>query len=64
MNVARIGARRSAYKVLVGRSDRTRPRGRPYVDWRRILKLIFKTGDGEVWTGLLWFMIGTYGGRF
>jgi hypothetical protein len=29
------------------------------VDWRIILKLIFKTWDGEAWTGLFWLRIGT-----
>jgi hypothetical protein len=26
-----------------------------------ILKLIFKTWDGKVWTGLIWLRIGTGG---
>ena len=32
------------------------------VDWKIILKCIYKKWDGEVWTGLIWFRIRT-GGR-
>jgi hypothetical protein len=37
--------------------------GRPRLDMRIILKLIFKTWDGEAWTGLIWPRIGTGSGR-
>ena len=48
-------------RVLVGR-----PEGKSYledlvVDIWIILKLIFKKGDGEAWTGLIWLKIGTGG---
>jgi hypothetical protein len=32
------------------------------VDGRIILNWVFKTWDGEAWTGLIWFRIGTGGG--
>jgi hypothetical protein len=32
------------------------------VDGKIILKWIFSKLDGEAWTGLLWFRIGTGGG--
>jgi len=34
----------------------------PVVDGRIILKLIFKTSDGNTWTGSTWLRIGTGGG--
>ena len=33
------------------------------LDVRIILKLVFKKGVGELWTGLIWLRIGTSGGR-
>jgi len=32
------------------------------IDMRMILKLIFKKGDGEGWTGLVWLRTGAFGG--
>jgi hypothetical protein len=32
------------------------------VDGRIILKWIFKSAEGEAWTGLIWVKIGTGGG--
>jgi hypothetical protein len=36
--------------------------GHPCVDWRIILKWIFKKWDGDAWTELSWLRIGTNGG--
>jgi hypothetical protein len=58
-----MGDRRDAYWVLVGD---LRERGHLEdlgIDGRIILKLIFTKCDGEAWTGLLWFRIGTDGSR-
>jgi hypothetical protein len=63
-NVARMGARRSAYRILVGRTHGKRQLGRPSEDGRIISKWTFKTWDGEAWNGLPWFMIGIGGGHF
>jgi hypothetical protein len=57
-HVARMGDRRGAYRVLVGR-----PEGKSHledlgVDGKTILKWSFKTGMGA-WTGLIWLRIGS-----
>ena len=51
---------RGAHRVLVG--DLTRRELLEDVDRRIILKCIFFKRDGETWTGLLSFRIGTGGG--
>jgi hypothetical protein len=54
-HVARMGERRGAYRILLGKTEGVSPLGRPRldIDWRIILKWIFKTLDGEAWTGLI-----------
>ena len=37
--------------------------GDPDVDWRIILKWIFRKWEGAVWTGWSWLRIGTGGGH-
>jgi hypothetical protein len=44
--VARMGDRRGACRVLVGRLEGKRPLRRPRHKWGLILKLIFKKWDG------------------
>jgi hypothetical protein len=46
-HVVRMGERRCAYKILVGRPERRRPLGRPKRRWRIILEWVFKKRDGE-----------------
>jgi hypothetical protein len=50
-HVARIGEGRGVYRVLVGNPEGRRPLGRPGVDGRIILELIFGKWDVGVWTG-------------
>jgi len=58
-NVARMGDR----TVFWCGDLRERPRGRTRCRWI-ILKRIFKTLDGESWSGLICLWIGISGGRF
>jgi hypothetical protein len=55
--VARIGEKRNAYRLLVGKPERKRPLGRPSCMWVDNIKMDL----GEV-TGLVWLRIGTNGG--
>jgi hypothetical protein len=48
---------KNAYKILVGKPEKRIVLGG--VDWRRILKWISNKQGGRVWTGLIWFGIGT-----
>jgi hypothetical protein len=49
--------------VFEGKPEEKRPAGRPR-RVRIILKLFLDKLDGEVWTGLMWPMIGTSGRLF
>jgi hypothetical protein len=55
-----MGAKRTAYRILVGKPEGKGPLGRPRHD-RIILKWISERQDGVVWTGLIWLRIGTSG---
>jgi hypothetical protein len=61
-HVVHMGERRGADKVLVGKPEGKRPRGRPRPRWEEILKWFYKKLDGETWTGLIWLRVGTGGG--
>jgi hypothetical protein len=61
-HVARMGDRRGAYKVLVGRPEGKRVHVRRKHRWENKSKWIFKKWEGEFWTGLIWVRIGTGGG--
>jgi hypothetical protein len=56
-----MGDSRGAYRVLVRRAEGKRL-GKLGVE-RIILKWMLKKYEGEIGTGLIWFMIGTGGGR-
>jgi hypothetical protein len=58
-HLARMGEKRNAYRILVGK-----PEGKEdlNVSGRIILRWILEMQDGVVWTGLIWLRIGTSGG--
>jgi hypothetical protein len=60
-HVARMGERRGAYRVLVGKPEGRRPLGRPRHRWEDNIKTDLR--EVGVWTGLGWLRIGTGGGR-
>jgi hypothetical protein len=59
--VARTGAKRNAYKVLVGKPEGKIPLGRLGHMWVDNIKIDLREG-GVVWTGLILLRIGTSGG--
>ena len=50
---------RGVYIVLVGIYEGKRPLGD--IEWRIILRQIFRKWDVRAWTGLIWLRIGTGG---
>jgi hypothetical protein len=64
--VARMGAKRNAYRIWVGKPEGKRPLGRlrRTSRWVDNIKLILERYNGVVWTGLIWLRIGTSGGLF
>jgi hypothetical protein len=58
-HVARMGAKRNAYSILVGKPEGKRPLGRHW--WVDNIKMDLRE-DGMVWIGLIWLRIGTSGG--
>jgi hypothetical protein len=45
---ARMGERRGAYRVSVGKPEGNRPLGRPRRRWGKILRWIFRTWNGWI----------------
>jgi hypothetical protein len=56
-HVARMGEKRNASRILVGKPGRKSPLGRPRRMWVDNIKM-----DLMVWIGLIWLRIGTSGG--
>jgi hypothetical protein len=58
-----MGKRRTAYRILVGKSDGKRPLGRPRRRWMDNIKIDFREIGwyGMVWIRLIWLRIGTSG---
>jgi hypothetical protein len=55
--------RRVAYMILMGNLRVEDHLEDPGLDGRIILRWIFRKSDVGVWTGLIWFWIGTGGGH-
>jgi hypothetical protein len=52
-HVARMGEKRGAYRILVGRHEGRRPLGRPRRRWENNIKMDFqKVGGGMSWIEL------------
>jgi hypothetical protein len=60
-HVACKGARKGAYRALVGKPEERRPLERPRHRWGIILKWAFEKWVGA-WTGSIWRRTGTGGG--
>jgi hypothetical protein len=60
-HVARMGEKRNAYRLLVGKPEGKRPLGRPRCNGWIILGWILERWDVVMWTGLVWPRIGTGG---
>jgi len=60
--VVRMGEKRSARRVLVGKPEGKRLLGRRRCRWEDNIKPDLKEVGCRVWTGLIWLRIGTGGG--
>jgi len=63
-HLARMGERRSAYNVLLGKPEGKRPLGRPRHLWEDNIKMALQEVGWGAWTGLIWLRIGTGGVYF
>jgi hypothetical protein len=60
-DVARMGEKRNAYRLLVGKSEGKSQLGRPRHRWVDNIRMYLVRWDGVMWTGLVWLRIGTCG---
>jgi hypothetical protein len=65
-HVARIGEKRNAYRILVGKPEGKRPLGRSTCRWVENIEIDLREmgWDGVVWIGLMWLRIATSVGLF
>jgi hypothetical protein len=56
-HVSRMGEKRNAYRLLVGKPEGRRPLGRPRRRWLDGIRMDLV----DLWTGLVWLRIGTGG---
>jgi hypothetical protein len=62
-HVARMGEKRCAYRVLVGKPERKRPLWRLGCRWEDNIKTDLQEEGCGVWTGSSWLRIETDGGH-
>jgi hypothetical protein len=62
--IARMGEKRNAYRILMGKPEGKRLLGRPRRKWVDNIKMDLREigWDGVDWIGLIWLRIGTSGG--
>ena len=63
-HVARMGERRGAYRVLVGKPEVKRPLRRPRHRWEDDIKMNARIVGWVAWTTLMWLRIREGGGHF
>jgi hypothetical protein len=63
-HVARMGEKRSIFRVLVGKPEGKEPLGGSRRRWKNNIILDFQDVKWGIWTGLIWIRIGTGGGHF
>jgi hypothetical protein len=56
-HVARMGDRRGAYRILVGRPEGKKTLGRPRRTWEDNIKMDLQEVGWGAWTGLIWLRI-------
>jgi hypothetical protein len=61
-NIARMGEKRGAYRILVGRPEGRRPLRRPRSRWEDNIKMDLQEVGWWAWTGLSWLRRGMGGG--
>jgi hypothetical protein len=60
-HVARMGEKRNAYRLLVGKREGRRPLRRPRRRWLHNIRTDLVRWDVVMRTGLVWLSIGTGG---
>ena len=58
-----MGEKRSVYRIVVGKPEGKRPRGRSRPRWEDNSKMDLQEWDVGVWTGSSWLRLGRGGGH-